>query len=159
MLFALRLGRGTGSFIFKKTDPSSRGFSSCRIRTMFTTRSARTKCSQIVVAVDSCTVTVVPSKLYSIIAHSPNFFDLRVRHRNKVPVGSVPLTQCARTVSPEVLRRILADVAIVPRNSNHSARLVVIYFSRVGQRRHKAQRSIRLSFKAVMNPILVRFTR
>ena len=101
----------------------------CSIYTRMLTVRAGTQRSQIIIAVNPGAVAIRPRKLNGVVPDCANLLQLRIGDSDKISTRAMSLAYGARTVSSEIILRILSDVTIVPGDAKNSFRFDVVYFS------------------------------
>lgn len=71
-------------------------------------------------------MAIVPAKLDGIVTHCLDADQLSVRHLDKSPLRTVPLTERARAPTAHIGFAVLADVAIVPGDAHRPAGFDVV---------------------------------
>ena len=89
-------------------------------------RWARAEGVKVVVGIDPSTVSIVPMKFYRVVSYGPNVDQLRIWHRDKLPVRAMALAQGAGTIPTQVRFWIVPGMAIIPNNPNDTLRFDMV---------------------------------
>ena len=65
-------------------------------------------------------MAIQPHKFYGVVPDSANFLQLRIGDGDKIPTRAMSLAYGTRTVSSEIILRILSYVTIFPGDANDS---------------------------------------
>jgi hypothetical protein len=76
-------------------------------------------------------VAVLPAKFYGVIADRFNTLQFSVWNGDESSLGAMPLAQCARTKTAQIVFRVFAGVTVIPGNAHQLASCHMINLGRV----------------------------